>query len=70
MEINSEIAKTFWFSARLEQWVLTGWRVVLRKIVSPYLCSAGKYACDELAVSSIHSHVFEMQSGLKGVEMW
>ena len=70
MEKNPDIAKRFWFSARLEQWVLTGWRVVLSKTVSPYLGSAGKCARDELAISSIQSQVFEMRSGLKGVEMW
>ena len=70
MEKNSEIAKRFWFSARLGQCVLTGWKVVLRKIVSPYLGSAEKCAHDELAISSIQSQVFEMRSGLKGVEMW
>ena len=66
---NSEIAKRFWFSVRLEQWVVITWRVVLRKTVSPYLGSAGKCTHDELAISSMCSHVFEMWSGLMGVAM-
>lgn len=64
LDKHSEITKRCDRSARPEQWLVTIFRVGLRKMLSLYLGSAEKCAHDELAIPSKCSHIFV--EGLSG----